>query len=310
MARPLRIEFPGAFYHVTARGNEKKDIFRSHADRGKFLSYLASAAQRYNAVIHAYCLMTNHYHLLLETPEGNISDIIQYVNGAYTTYFNVKRKRSGHLFQGRFKSIVVDVDEYALELSRYIHLNPVRVGMVRKPEDHEWSSYRSYAGLQASAEWLKTDLVLSYFGGDRPHEKYRNFVEDLLGAEYTSPLESVLAATLLGRPEFIAEISEKHVNMRKVDRSVPAVRALSYRLSIQDIAQKVGEILPDRQSLARKVTMYFCYRYGGGKLKEIGERFGIGDTAVSQANKRLSMQAEKNPELKEILEKVRKGLNL
>ena len=124
MGRPLRIEYPDAHYHVTSRGNERKDVFKSQKDREQFLSYLESAVSRYDAVIHAYCLMSNHYHLLLETPSGNLSKIMQHINGAYTSYFNVKRKRSGHLFQGRYKAIVIEADEYVQELSRYIHLKP------------------------------------------------------------------------------------------------------------------------------------------------------------------------------------------
>ena len=126
MARPLRITFPGAFYHVTARGNERKAVFKSIRDRQKFLEYLETATERYHAVIHSYCLMDNHYHLLLETPSGNLPQIMRHINGAYTTYFNSKRTRAGHLFQGRYKAILVEMDEYAKELSRYIHLNPVR----------------------------------------------------------------------------------------------------------------------------------------------------------------------------------------
>ena len=125
MARPLRIQYPGAFYHVTTRGNEQKGIFRSARDRQKFLEYLESATTRYGARIHVYCLMSNHYHLLVETPEGNLSRIMSQVNGAYTTYFNTKRRRFGHLVQGRYKAILVEKEEYAEELSRYIHLNPV-----------------------------------------------------------------------------------------------------------------------------------------------------------------------------------------
>ncbi len=162
MARPLRIIFPGAYYHVTARGNERADIYKSQRDREKFLSYLESASARYGAFIHAFCLMRNHYHLLLETPQGNLSEIMQHINGAYTTYFNVKRKRAGHLFQGRFKAILVEADEYAAELSRYIHLNPVRVGAVSKPEEYRWSSYCAYIGNATSPGWLKTDFILSF----------------------------------------------------------------------------------------------------------------------------------------------------
>ncbi len=118
MGRPLRIEYPGAFYHVTARGNEQREIYKSIADRERFLDYLASATERYGAVVHVWCLMTNHYHLLLEAPAGNLSQIMRHINGAYTNYFNTKRRRSGHLFQGRYKAILVERDAYAMELSR------------------------------------------------------------------------------------------------------------------------------------------------------------------------------------------------
>ena len=118
MGRPLRIEYPGAFYHVTARGNEQRAIYKNIADRERFLDYLASATEHYGAVIHVWCMMTNHYHLLLETPEGNLSQIMRHINGAYTNYFNVKRRRAGHLFQGRYKAILVERDAYAMELSR------------------------------------------------------------------------------------------------------------------------------------------------------------------------------------------------
>lgn len=136
MARPLRIEFEGAVYHITARGNERKKIYLSKSDYEKFLKYLGDTKKKYNIVIHCYVLMSNHYHLIIETPEANLSRAMHYINGSYTTYFNIKRKRSGHLFQGRFKSILVDKDNYLLELSRYIHLNPVRAGIVEKPEDY------------------------------------------------------------------------------------------------------------------------------------------------------------------------------
>jgi putative transposase len=135
MARPLRIQFPGAFYHVTSRGNERKAIFRNDRDRQKFLSYLESAHESYGARVHVYCLMENHYHLLLETPRGNLSQILHHVNGAYTTYYNVKRRRSGHLFQGRYRALLVEKESYCQELSRYIHLNPVRAALVEEPED-------------------------------------------------------------------------------------------------------------------------------------------------------------------------------
>ena len=164
MARPLRIEYPGAFCHVTSRGNERKDTFRSRRAREKFLEYLASATVRCGACIHVYCLMSNHYHLLVETPYGNLSPITQHINGAYTTYFTVKRQRSGHLLQGRYKAVLVGADEYAKTLSRYIHLNPVGARMVEGPGEYPWSSYNDYVGAREAPVWLERGLVLASFG--------------------------------------------------------------------------------------------------------------------------------------------------
>jgi REP-associated tyrosine transposase len=308
MARPLRIEYPDAFYHVTSRGNERKDIFKSRKDREQFILYLQSSVERYGAVIHAYCMMTNHYHLLVETPHGNLSEIMRHINGAYTTYFNVKRKRAGHLFQGRYKAIVVEADEYALELSRYIHLNPVRAGMVSWPQDHEWSSYRCYAGLATEPAWLTSNLVLGSFGTTNPKANYRSFVEDLIGAEYESPLKGVIASTLLGSPEFVSQVSEAHVDQLKSDRSVPAVKKLSSRPTAEKIMATVKDVLGGDSTLTKKISVYLCHRHGGMKLKEIGERFGIGDAAVSVASKRLLAQAEMDAKVREALERIRKLL--
>ena len=220
MARPLRIEYPGAFYHVTSRGNEQKDVFKSQKDREKFLSYLESATERYGAVIHAYCMLSNHYHILLETPAGNLSQIMRHINGAYTIYFNIKRKRAGHLFQGRFKAILVEADEYATELSRYIHLNPVRAGIVARPEEYQWSSYRKYIGQGKTPEWLKTDFILDYFGNsDVAEKKYQAFVEDLLGNEYESPLQGTVGSSILGSAGFVEEITAVHVDTKDADKT-------------------------------------------------------------------------------------------
>jgi len=183
MARPLRISYPGAFYHITARGNEKKDIYKNDRDRKKFLEYLESATERYGARIHVYCLMGNHYHLLLETPNGNLSEIMRHINGAYTTYYNIKRGRSGHLLQGRYRALLLDADEYAEALSRYIHLNPVKAGIVEKPEAYPWSSCQDYFGMRISPDWLHQDFILSFFGKKESTARkgYREFCEKRLG---------------------------------------------------------------------------------------------------------------------------------
>lgn len=226
MGRPLRIEYPDAFYHITARGNERQNIFKSNRDRERFLGYLDSASERYKAIIHTYSLMDNHYHILLQTPAGNLSQIMHHINGAYTNYFNVKRKRSGHLFQGRYKALLVDIDGYAQELSRYIHLNPVKAGMVEKPEQYKWSSYRDYINVNKSSKWLCIDFVLSLFSikTSIAKKQYRRFVESMIDVEYESPLKNVFASTILGGRSFINQIREKHLDRKKSDRDLPDLK--------------------------------------------------------------------------------------
>jgi len=312
MGRPLRIEFPGAHYHVTTRGNERKEVFKSQRDREKFLSYLESAVMRYGAVIHAYCLLNNHYHLLMETPSGNLSQIMQHINGAYTNYFNTKRKRSGHLFQGRFKAILIEADEYVTELSRYIHLNPVRAGMVKRPEEYPWSSYQDYVGERIAPEWLKTEFVLGYFGKKRSAAvgKYRKFVEDLLDKEYDSPLNAVVAATMLGCAEFIQEITERHIDGKQMDRDLPALRTLTNRPSMDTIDQVVKSLVGAQARLVEKTCIYLCHKYSGAKLKEIGERFGIGQSAVTQVSRRFAKQVDNDRTLRKLVEQLEGEIGL
>jgi len=310
MARALRITFPGAFYHVTSRGNERKAVFKSLSDRDKFLEYLESATQRYDARIHAYCLMENHYHLLLETPAGNLSRIMRHINGAYTTYFNVKRDRSGHLFQGRYKAILVDMDEYAKELSRYIHLNPVRAQIVETPERYKWSSYQSYIGLQKPAEWLYRDFILGYFGQktSSAQKGYQKFVNALTFQEYDSPLEQVVGSTLLGSADFIAYIKDNFLSDQKPDKELPALKELAEKASMQDIFETVESVVPQDKALARSVKMYLCRKYTGKRLKEIGLQFGIGESGVSQSCRRVAQKIEKDKTLKKKIDRLEKQI--
>lgn len=308
MARPLRIEYPGAFYHVTSRGNEQKDVFKSKKDREKFLSYLESAVVRYGAVIHAYCLMSNHYHLLMETPSGNLSQIMRHINGAYTTYFNIKRKRSGHLFQGRYKAILVEVDEYAAELSRYIHLNPVRAGITANPEEYVWSSFRQMIGMAETPNWLTTSFVLGYFDGTDAREIYRKFVNDAITQESGSPLQNVIASTILGKPDFVREKSQQRLGEKKSDRNMPAVRVLN-RPTIDEIIKAVERVI-NEENMAKKVGIYFCHRYSGARLREIGERFGLSDAAVAQASRRIKVAYESDGIIRKVIEGVEAKLKM
>jgi putative transposase len=312
MARPLRIAYPGAFYHVTSRGNEKKDVFKSRRDRERFLEYLASATQRYGAVIHAYCLMSNHYHLLLETPAGNLSQIMQHINSAYTTYFNVKRKRAGHLFQGRYKAILVEADEYATELSRYIHLNPVRAGIAAKPEDYSWSSYRSYIGYSPAPEWLKREFIFGYFGKRAADamKKYRTFVEELLGAEYDSPLKRTFGTAILGTAGFIETVTATHLSTKEVERDVPALRQFAARPAPEEIRSVVNRVIANDEKLARQAGMYLCHRYSGEKLRAIGAMFNVRESAITEASRLFPLKIEKDKKLGEMIDNIKGTLKI
>jgi REP element-mobilizing transposase RayT len=167
MARQLRIEFEDAFYHITSRGNLRDDIFFEDKDRERFLEILSRTKERYGYLLHAYTLMGNHYHLLMETPKANISQIMQNINTSYTVFINRKHRRSGHLFQGRFKGIIVDKDEYLVTLSRYIHLNPVRAGVVERPEDYRWTSYGAFIEKKAMNTLVDTTDTLSRFSKEK-----------------------------------------------------------------------------------------------------------------------------------------------
>lgn len=312
MARPLRIQYPGAFYHITSRGNERKDVFKSKRDREKFLSYLASASERYNARIHVYCLMGNHYHLILETPDANLSQIMQHINGAYTTYFNTKRKRAGHLFQGRYKAIIIEADEYATQLSRYIHLNPVRAGIVEQPSQYPWSSYQFYTTRKKQVDWLVTDFVLGYFGRSRStaKKKYCEFVVSLLDQEYESPLEEVVASTILGSLGFVKTIQEKYLDASKKDRELPALMELIPKKTIKEIINAVDEVFNEEANIAKKAAIYLCHRYSGRKLKEIGSFFNVGESAVSQTSRRFVTKLSGDKKLKKQIEKLNGALGL
>ena len=312
MARPLRIEYPGAFYHVTSRGNERKAVFKSRRDREQFLSYLESATERYGAVIHAYCLMDNHYHLLVETPLGNLSKIMQHINSAYTLYFNTKRMRSGHLFQGRYKAILVDADAYLKELSRYIHLNPVRAGIAENPNEYEWSSSRYYTHERKSPEWLCREFIFSCFA-KRPAtamKKYRAFIQAAMGGDYETPLSKRLHAVILGSQEFVDEIKANFLKNKAPDRDLPDLKDLPARVGLAEIEKAVDRVVASDEKLARQVKLYFGHRYTGLRLKEVGKRYGISESGVTQASRRVRSRLDDDKQLARMIQEIPKSVNV
>ena len=279
MARPLRLEFAGALHHVTARGNERRDIFLGNADddRGTFLDTLAQTCERFTWICHAYCLMTNHYHLLIETPDANLSAGMRQLNGVYTQHVNRKHARVGHLFQGRFKGILVEKDSYLLELARYIVLNPVRAGMVRGVEDWPWSSYRASAGIDVAPSFLAVDWLLGAFS-DRRHQamvEYRKFVAE--GAAAPSPWLELKNQIYLGSERFVESMNAKI----DTDRSLQEIPQRQRRPVAKPLEYFSANCVDRDQAIAA------AYRTGAYSMQDIADHFGIGRMTVSRAVKRF-----------------------
>jgi len=312
MGRPLRIEYPGAFYHVTSRGNERRDIFLTQKNYERMIGYLESATERYGAQIHCFCLMSNHYHLLLETPRGNLRQILHHLNTSYTNYFNAKTGRAGHLFQGRYRAILVDKDHYAMELSRYIHLNPVRAQMVKDPLLYPWSSYKDYAGEKTGWDWVKTEWILSQISRNekRARKGYRKFIGEVKGRAVRDPLEHVVSSAILGSEEFVDWVRERRVEKRAYHRDIPSLRQLSKWPSLLSIERETENLFGKRADESRRVALYLSHRLSGESLNEIGRYFGgIGPSAVSQNTRRLQERLKGDAKLSEKVNQLKRILS-
>lgn len=275
MSRPLRLEFPGALYHVTSRGNERKPIYLEESDFNDFLTVIEETCERYNWLIHAYCLMTNHYHLLIETPDGNLSRGMRHVNGVYTQRFNRKHRRVGHVFQGRFKGILVDKDNYLLEVGRYIVLNPVRAqDMVEDPIDWPWSSYRTMMGLESAPSWLSIDMLLSQFSEnlELAISKYRQFVFEGFNDQLWDNLNHQV---FLGDDDFV----EKYQPLIKTqDGDLHEIPSIHRRAVAPELVCYFNEY-----SSNNKLGMAKAYATGQYTMSEIATVFGVHYSTVSRA---------------------------
>ena len=299
MARPLRIEFEGCFYHITSRGNEKKRIFRNTGDRRRFLSLFKDVNHSYSGVIYSYVLMDNHYHILMETMEANLSKIMHHINVSYTVYFNKKYRRVGHLFQGRYKALVVDKESYLLELSRYIHLNPVRAGIVKKPENYRWSSYQYYIGKnKVIPEWLNIEWLVERFGPDKSFafQQYRRFIEEAITKDIKNPFENTFVNTILGSNDFVEKVRKISRDNVKKDYEIPATKSLICSYDIEDILKivseyfsiNIGEIKRKKyRFLPRKVAIYLSRKNTSLSLKELANYFDVGYTAISESIRQI-----------------------
>jgi REP element-mobilizing transposase RayT len=310
MARQLRIEYPGAFYHVTSRGNQKKPIVLADRDRCVLLDYFLEAHKKYGAIIHTYCLMDNHYHLLLETPLGNLSKIMHFINTSYTVFFNKKHSLVGHLFQGRYKAILIQTDTYAQELSRYIHLNPVRAEIVAFPEEYLWSSYREYMGQRPPAPWLNTTMVLGYFGHDfrNAGTRYAAFVAEAIGKTVENPLKKARSSLILGSEDFVARIKKAFLSDKPGNREVPAIRALKEKPALETIQRTVERSLGSKNRFARNVAIFLCRNRTDYTLTEIAEFYRISKSAVGKIFQQTKENLAWNKTLEGAVQEIEKSL--
>jgi len=300
MARPLRIEFPDAIYHVTARGIERRPIVADDRDRRSWLDRVEKVVRRYRWRMFAFVLMDNHFHFFLQTPEPNLSAGMHDFIGGHATYFNARHRRSGHLFQGRFKDVLVESEGHWLELSRYIHLNPVRAGLVDRPEQWPWSSYPGYACPRRRVDWVDYFRVLGEFGGDSPaaERRYRTFVEEGLTRKLDSPLASALHGMVLGSREFFETIRAR-LRDHPGEPEVPLLKhARAPRLGMPQVLDAVARHFdcdPTRwqqgrrcDGLARAVAAYVARQQtalpSGAIAKSLGYRAA---SSVSMACRRV-----------------------
>ncbi len=341
MARPLRIERAGGWYHVTARGNERREIYRDDRDRRHFIALVEEMVGRFRLRVHAYVLMNNHYHLMVELSEPNLSRAFQWLNVSYSVWFNRRHERSGHLFQGRFKSVEICPNSWGLELSRYVHLNPVRVqtlglgkaerggsrqGICAAPtseivrrrkqllRDHRWSSYRAYVGLDRQPDWLECDKVLELGGGPvkERRRRYREYVEEAIREGLkASPWESLREQIVLGTQEFLEELKKSMSGgageRERLERMME--RRPDWGQVVRCVEQLKGEPWKDFRERhtdgGRDLVLHLARRLGGMTLNELARRAGLrGDSAVSMALRRYARRLARDPKEVSRMEKA------
>ena len=310
MARPLRIQFEDAIYHLCSRGNDRRRIFQSENDRLYFLELLEKSARRFDAGILCFVLMENHFHLVAQTRRANLVRWMHWLMVSYTVFFNRRHRRSGHLFQGRYKSFLVEEGEYLLGLSRYLHLNPVRGVNLGKGTPSErrgrlrsfpWSSYRGYAGLAKPFPFIEEEMVLGELGrGHGERLRYRRFTEEGLLREIESPLEAVQWQAVLGSESFVQKARDRVKGLHKAKREITPVRKAALNVQPKEVLSRVAKkfgLEPERLQrrgerglVARNVAMWMVWESGALSLREIGELFGGLDyAAVAQRIRRTRL---------------------
>ena len=312
MARPLRLQFEGAVYHVMARGHERSAIFRDAEDRSKFLALLEQVATGEKWIVHAYCLLGNHFHILVETPEGALARGMRDLNGRYAQWFNWRHDRRGHVFEGRYRSVVVEKQTHLMELHRYIVLNPVRARLAERPSEWRWSSYRATAGSEKAPAWLETDWTLSQFAVRRSaaREAFQRFVA--AGKTAGKEVEALEKAAYLGGRDFLKRMQELVGSREAADDEIPTrFRKPAVRVQLEEIRKQVArewgvkseDLARRRGGEDKKAAIYLSRKLTKLGGREIGKEFGVKPARVS--NVVVQIDAEPNSPLARRIKRVR-----
>ena len=315
MGRAWRIEYEGALYHILSRGNEQKDIFYDDQDRLLFLATIGEMSERFEIDVFAYVLMGNHYHLLLKTNRANLSKSMQWLGVTYTRRFNLRHFRSGHLFQGRFKSIIVQNDAYLMRLSCYIHRNPLRAGIVKRLADYRWSSYKAYAYGDKAPEWLITKQIFSQFKGIDKYKAYREKVQRY-AKEEKKLLEDLRYGMIIGSKKFVDKIRNTYLP-EKPHKEIPQQRDLAKHFDPVVRLKEAAKILDCDLDHFRRVSritkserddrnllVFSVWKTGRLTNNEIGNLFGMTYSSVSHIVKTVRLKIEKDQDLKERYSKI------
>ncbi len=315
MSRPLRIEYPGAWYHVMNRGRRSESIFSDRSDYLLFIDLLIETSEIFNVKVAAYCLMTNHYHLLLHTPDGNISRCMRHLNSVYTQRYNRTHGCDGQLFRGRYASILVSEDSHLLQLVRYIHNNPVKAGLVKDIPDYEWSSYRGYLSYAGKWNWLYKDYIFSMITPEKGGrlKSFIEFMKDDDPTEVTRLFSLKKLPSIFGPEHFITEIRERYY-LQKKNYEVPESRRLAptSEAILSAVCEYYGvtfnDLLTTRRGIfnePRNIAVYLLRQIRGESLTSIGDRFHINAySTVSSIIRRVSILKKDDRTIRKKINKI------
>jgi len=312
MARELRIAYPGAFYHIMARGNEKKIIFKDRRDYRQFIKDLEIQHIRHKIRVHAYCLMNNHYHLLMETPQANVSKVMQELQTSYAVYYNWRHERVGHLFQGRFKAKLVQTDVYLRQVNRYIHRNPVKARIVKKAANYPWTSYCYFIGRKSPPRWLVVDDTLQQFGDISKRSKviglYKEYVGD--GREDEQFTAMVQKGVMIATEEFKAWIKKKFLE-GQVDPEVPDLKRIDRPEICRSKIMECVEQMVQNEKLARKCKIFMLRKYTSATWEELAEDFGgVHYKTISKIFSRFEKELNWNAQLLNVVRRIEKNVDV